>query len=58
LIFTFVALTEVCAVVQVVEGDIGEEGLGLSEEDRDLITSKVRVRVHLCCSAACIVCVS
>jgi hypothetical protein len=31
----------------VVEGDIGEEGLGLSEEDRDLITSKVRARSPL-----------
>lgn len=27
---------------QVVEGDIGEEGLGLSEADHNLVTSQVR----------------
>jgi fatty acyl-CoA reductase len=33
--------------IYVVEGDIGEEGLGLSEEDRDLITSKATVILHM-----------
>lgn len=28
---------------QVVEGDIGEEGLGLSEQDREMVCSQVRM---------------